>query len=126
LGGIIIGFLSVIVILAGTLLKNSIPNVLTPEERQFAFDYVIGEWFKINRNKLPYIGTIMITLLYPIKYTMILLYLPYFSRSGNWRKHSHFAAGQAQQWKCPARRGWRSVWTTQSYSPADHLSAEGH
>ncbi|XP_017083553.1 neither inactivation nor afterpotential protein G [Drosophila eugracilis] len=41
LGGIIIGFLSVMVILAGTLLKNSIPNVLAPEERQYAFDYVI-------------------------------------------------------------------------------------
>ncbi|KAH8346750.1 hypothetical protein KR084_009915, partial [Drosophila pseudotakahashii] len=41
LGGIIIGFLSVIVILVGTLLKDSIPNVLAPEERQFAFDYVI-------------------------------------------------------------------------------------
>ncbi|XP_017118621.1 neither inactivation nor afterpotential protein G [Drosophila elegans] len=41
LGGIIMGFLSVMVILTGTLLKTSIPNVLAPEERQFAFDYVI-------------------------------------------------------------------------------------
>ncbi|XP_017062225.1 neither inactivation nor afterpotential protein G [Drosophila ficusphila] len=41
LGGIVIGFLSVTVILVGTLLRSSIPNVLAPEERQFAFDYVI-------------------------------------------------------------------------------------
>uniref|UniRef100_A0A6P4EJC2 Neither inactivation nor afterpotential protein G n=1 Tax=Drosophila rhopaloa TaxID=1041015 RepID=A0A6P4EJC2_DRORH len=41
LGGIIVGFLSVIVILTGTLLKTSIPNVLAPEERLFSFDYVI-------------------------------------------------------------------------------------
>ncbi|XP_039490801.1 neither inactivation nor afterpotential protein G [Drosophila santomea] len=41
LAGIVIGFLSVIVVLAGTLLKNSVPNVLAPEERHFAFDYVI-------------------------------------------------------------------------------------
>ncbi|KAH8381951.1 hypothetical protein KR009_001130, partial [Drosophila setifemur] len=40
-GGILMGFLSVLVLLVGTLLKDSLPNVLAPEERQFAFDYVI-------------------------------------------------------------------------------------
>ncbi|XP_020817627.1 neither inactivation nor afterpotential protein G [Drosophila serrata] len=40
-GGIVFGFLSALVLLVGTLLKDSIPNVLAPQERQFAFDYVI-------------------------------------------------------------------------------------
>ncbi|XP_017026674.1 neither inactivation nor afterpotential protein G [Drosophila kikkawai] len=40
-GAIVIGFLSTLVLLVGTLLKDSIPNVLTPQERQYAFDYVI-------------------------------------------------------------------------------------
>ncbi|EDV42766.1 uncharacterized protein Dana_GF18158 [Drosophila ananassae] len=40
-GGILIGLLSVIVILVGVLLSNTLPNVLAPEERHFAFDYVI-------------------------------------------------------------------------------------
>ncbi|XP_022216430.2 neither inactivation nor afterpotential protein G [Drosophila obscura] len=41
LGSIVIGLLSGLAMLVGSLLKESIPNVLAPEERQFAFDYVI-------------------------------------------------------------------------------------
>ncbi|XP_026850397.1 neither inactivation nor afterpotential protein G [Drosophila persimilis] len=39
--GILIGLLSGLAMLVGSLLKESIPNVLAPAERQFAFDYVI-------------------------------------------------------------------------------------